>query len=190
VAQTTQEIGIPIDLSKGMFTNTIFQNGSLQLLKIMTDSDGKSIYSNYGYWESENIYIQDKITSFKNVVRTIVTSGNASFKISVKTSSDSFAWGEYVEINADGSVSNIPLKWAKIKIEIIPEKANSNLIFDKFNDANTYTNEFVNDTQNYLSLKKDYTIPMTVETITEGFMLTKTIPKTQFKKINGLKLMS
>lgn len=186
---SVQEIGIVIDLSKGTFTNTQYKDGALQLMPRMNDGDGKIIYADYGYWESEEILIQDKIASFKNVVRTITATGSASFKIYVKTSNDGFTWGSYILVPANGTVSNAPLKYAKIKIEIFSDKVDSNLYFDKFNDANKYANSFVNDTSNYLELKKDYKEPMVVSNASVGFIGVKTISKSNLKRIDSISLV-
>jgi hypothetical protein len=186
-----QEIGITIDLSRGTFVNTLYANGSLQLMESnVKDGDNNTIFNSYGYWESDDILIQDKIQSFKNVVKTIVVKGNATINIFVKTSNDGLTYGEYILVAVDGSISNAPAKYAKIKIEFVPEKIDANFYIDKFNDENKYNNDLINDTQGVLELKKKYNFPMdTVNSVAEGTIYAKTIPKSQLKKIDFIKFV-
>lgn len=192
VMGVTQEIGIVIDLSKGTFNNTVYKNGNLQLIEVGVDSNGNTVYADSGWWESENILIQDKIQSFKNVVKTSVTTGGATCKIYTKTSDDGFIWTDYVEVNPDFTVNSPVAKFAKIKIEIFAGKINSNFYVDKFEDPLKYNNEYVNSDNGVLELKKTYSYQMNRdENFTEeGFIFRRFIEKSKFKKIDRINVIS
>lgn len=66
-----QEIALDIDLSIGVFKDTIYQAQKLKLRELSQDADGNSIYPANGSWESTPIRIQDKIASFKGVVPSV-----------------------------------------------------------------------------------------------------------------------
>lgn len=182
-----QEIGIPIDLSKGSFTNTIYKDAKLQLVQQGVDGDGRPVYMDNGYWESDNIVINDKIQAFKNVVKTISVVGGAIYKIYTKTSDDGFTWGTYAETASDGTVNSLPAKYAKIKIELLAERQDSNFFIDKFDVADRYVNELVNSESGVLELKKTYNFDMQkTSQDADGVMFLQPIAKTKFKKIDSL----
>lgn len=180
-----QEIGIVIDLSRGTFNNTIYKDGRLQLAQRAVDGDGRTIYFDTGYWESEAILIQDKIAAFKNVVRTTHIAGGAAHRVYVKTSDDGFTWSEYIELASDNSVVNVPAKYAKIKIEIIPEKVDSNFYVDKFEEKSKYVNEFTNSEAGILELRKQYGFTLENSVDKPQFFRAK-IPNSKFKKIDQI----
>jgi hypothetical protein len=182
-----QEIGIVIDLSRGTFNDTVYQNNKLQLVETGIDSDGKIVYKSTGYWESEPILVQDKITAFKNVVKTMTVTGGATYKIYVRTSQDGILWGAYVEVAADGSIINEPEKYAMIKIEIFASKGAANFIIDNFSVAGKYSNEYVNSSSGVLELKKEYVNDMenVSEDATDVIFISE-VNKTKFKKINTI----
>lgn len=183
---TIQDIGIVIDLSKGTYSNTIYKDGKLQLIELTKDDDGRPIYANYGYWESEPIVIQDKIRAFKNLVKNVVATGNAEYKTYVQTSEDGFSWNEYVETAADGTISNAPAKFSRIKIEFFPESLNANFFFDKFDEVGKYDNELTNSDKGVLELKKKYSGLM--EDDAENLLFRKMISSSDYKKINKIKV--
>jgi hypothetical protein len=185
----TQEIGIPIDLSKGTFGNTVFLNGKLQLVEIAKDDNNVSIYPPEGYWISESIRIADKVTSFKYIAKNSV--GTGTIKIFTQSSSDGFTWSEWQEINyADGGILTPVGYYARIKIFIYAGNGNTNFTIDEFTIANKYINPYVNSSNGVLELKTSYSSPTIIDDtwIEEGTVLSCNIQKSSFKKINKISL--
>lgn len=179
-----QEIGIGIDISRGNFSNTVFKDDVLKLVQIGEDSHGNPIYVENGYWESEIIRIQDKITAFKNVARTLDVHGNASYKMYVQTSDDGFVWGTYEPTLPTGEIVNIPAQYARVKIEIFSEKLDSDFYVDDFKQVGKYKNEFIESEQGFLSLKKSYTDIMRQD----DSVFVKTIESSNYKKIDRIRV--
>lgn len=179
-----QEIGIGVDLSKGKFSDTAFKDNVLKLAERGKDSDGNPIYVEHGYWESEAILIQDKITAFKNVARTVNVSGGATYKLYVQTSEDGYTWSAYEETLPSGGITNAPAKYARIKIEIFSESVDSNFYADKFNVKGKYDNEFVDSENGSLSLKREYTKKMELS----SSVFVRTIDNSKFKKLDSIKV--
>lgn len=88
-----QEIALDLDLSVGVFKDTIYQAQKLKLRELSQDADGNSIYPGNGSWESTPFRIQDKIASFKGVAASVDIAGGAAYKIYWSTSEDGFEWG-------------------------------------------------------------------------------------------------
>lgn len=186
-----QDIGIPIDLSRGTYNNTIYKNDTLQLAELGIDADSNVVYTDNGFWESEPIVIRDKVTAFKNVARTVHVSGGASFKIYVRTSDDGYTWGSYIEVDPNGTIQNTPERYAQIKIEITAEKVNANFFIDKFDETGKYNNKFVNSDKGVLELKKNYQYEMKQDTSYqgEGMVLRTQAPNSKFQKIDRMSLI-
>ncbi|OME53964.1 hypothetical protein BSK59_15395 [Paenibacillus odorifer] len=186
----TQEIGIILDLSNGIFTNTQYVEGKLQLVNVGLDGDENIIFASKGDWESETMLIKDKVASFKNVVKTIIVSGNATTKVYTKSSDDGFVWTDYVSTNDDGSINSPAKKYARIKIEIIAGFVDANFYIDKFEDSDKYSNDFMNFGNGELSLKKDYTYQMenNIEFVGVGKIFSRKVPKSKFKKLNSIQI--
>lgn len=185
----TQEIGIPIDLTRGTFVNTEIKNGKLQLREVSIDDDGNSIFVDAGYWESEMIDIKDKFTAFIKVTKDIIIKGKGTYKIFTQSSTDSIAWTDYVEINyADGSILSPVGLFARIKIEITAKRINSTRTVDDFNEKGKYTNDYLNTSNGYLEFKKNYVLGGVKDEIwtNEGKVFSSLVKRTKFKKINSL----
>lgn len=179
-----QEIGIGIDITRGNFSNTVFKDDVLKLVQIAQDSNGNSIYVESGYWESEPIRIQDKITAFKNVARTLDVNGNATYKMYVQTSDDGLTWSEYEQTLPSGEIVNEPSQYARVKIEIFAEKLDSDFYADKFDVVGKYDNEFIESESGSLSLKKNYTEKM----IKDGSVFVSTIEGSKYKKLDKIRM--
>lgn len=185
----TQEIGIPIDLTMGTFFDTEIKNGKLQLRELGTDDNGNSIYVDTGYWESEIIYIKDKVAAFKRVARDIIVKGNGVYKIFTSSSTDRNTWTDYVEINySDGSILSPTGSYARIKIVITARAAEAVRTLDDFDVAGKFDNEFVNSSDGFLELKKEYELTGNKDNswTGEGFLFVTQVEKSKFKKINAL----
>ncbi|MCE5169638.1 hypothetical protein LQV63_09965 [Paenibacillus profundus] len=187
----TQEIGLPIKFETGTFNNTIVKDGKLQLAELKKDDKSNIVYAPFGFWESQLILIQDKITSFKRIAKDIEVKGDATYKIYTKSSVDGTTWTEYAEIdNADGSTHSPAAKYAKVKVEIIPPLIGATFTVDEFTDAGKYANEFVNSDNGVLELKKHYRYKYAKDESwkDEGVVLRKKIPSSKLKKIDLLRV--
>lgn len=186
---TISEIGIPIDLSKGKYENTIYKDGKLQLVELQKSDTGKIVYASSGSWQSEMIYIADKIRAFEKVVKNTIVNGTTStFKISTQSSADGTEWSPYVEAGTDGSIQSPTNTYARIKIELFSSPTeNLNFTVDEFND-DRYINDYLNTSNDYLEMKRNYTLNyVTDPTWTEdGKLYRTTIDKSTWKKVDSL----
>lgn len=184
-----QEIALDIDLSVGVFKDTIYQDQRLKLRELGHDADGNSIYPATGSWESTVIRIQDKIASFKGVAAKVDVAGSAAYKIYWSTSEDGFEWLEYEEVSANSAVSKFPAKYAKVKIEIFAEKKYSNFYIDDFKEKGKYSNPFIESESGSLGLKKIYQLNMerALDTPT-GMVLRQKVENTKFKKLDRIRV--
>ncbi|OMF09841.1 hypothetical protein BK129_03110 [Paenibacillus amylolyticus] len=184
-----QEIALDIDLSIGVFKDTIYQAQKLKLRELSQDADGNSIYPANGSWESTPIRIQDKIASFKGVAASVDVVGGASYKIYWSTSEDVFEWGAYEEILADVTATKAPAKYMKVKIEIFAEKKYSNFYIDDFKENGKYNNSFVESDSGSLGLKKIYQLSMERASDTStGRVLSQKVENTKFKKLDRIRV--
>ncbi|MFX3647604.1 MAG: hypothetical protein ACE3K2_27350 [Paenibacillus sp.] len=184
-----QEIALDIDLSIGVFQDTIVEDQKLKLRVLSQDADGNSIYTANGSWESTPIRIQDKIASFKGVAANVDVMGGASYKIYWTTSEDGFEWGAYEEIIADVTAPKSPAKYAKVKIEIFAEKEYSNFYIDDFKEKGKYSNPFIESDAGSLGLKKTYQLNMerAADTPT-GILLRQKVENMKFKKVDRIRV--
>lgn len=187
-----QEIGIPIDLSLGEFMKTVFKDGKLQLVELGRDINNNPIYEKHGEWISEPIKLKDKFKSFKNLVKTM-TGTNGQFKIFTQSSLDSYIWTEWQEINYETGNILSPLGlFARVKIEIRAKENESEVVIDTFKDVEKFDNEFIDNTNGYLELKKKYEFEMTKNDVNQGnnesHVYIKTVPNTRFKKIDKIRI--
>lgn len=180
-----QEIGIPIDASRGTFHNTVFKDGKLQLVEVAQDIINEPVYVQDGYWISENIKLIDKFKSFKNFIKTAIGSG--IYKILTQSSTDGYTWTEWKEINyEDGSILSPNGSWARVKIEITANKVDSQIVVDHFNDVSKFGNDFIDSSDGHLGLKKKYIYVMS-DTENENIYV-KHVEKTKFKKIDKIRI--
>jgi hypothetical protein len=183
------EIGIPIDLSKGKYENTIYKDGKLQLIELQKSDTGKIVYASSGSWQSEIIYIADKIKAFEKVVKNTVVAGTTStFKISTQSSVDGIDWSSYIEVSANGSIQSPTNTYARIKIDLFSSPTeNLSFTVDEFSD-DRYTNEYLNTSNDYLEMKRNYTLDYVSDTTwnEDGHLYRKTIDKTIWKKVDSL----
>ncbi|MGZ7444955.1 hypothetical protein [Paenibacillus sp. TH7-28] len=185
----TQEIGIPIDLTKGTFVNTEIKDGKLQLREVGIDDNGNSIFVDTGHWESEIINIKDKFTAFKRVARDVISKGSGSYKIYTQSSTDRITWTDYVEINySDGSILSPVGLFARIKIEITANRINSTRTVDDFNEQGKYNNDYLNISNGYLEFKKNYVLDGVKDEAwtNEGKVFVSYVEKSKFKKVINL----
>lgn len=184
-----QEIALDIDLSVGVFQDTIVEDQKLKLRELSQDADGNSIYPATGSWESIPIRIQDKIASFKGVAAKVDIAGGAAYTIYWSTSEDGFEWGTYEEILADVTAPKSPAKYMKVKIEIFAEKKYSNFYIDDFKERGKYSNPFIESESGSLGLKKIYQLNMErASDIPTGRMLRQKVENTKFKKVDRIRV--
>ncbi|MDY8021293.1 hypothetical protein [Paenibacillus polymyxa] len=183
------EIGIPIDLSKGKYENTIYKDGKLQLIELQKSDTGKIVYASSGSWQSDMIQIADKIKSFEKVVKNTIVNGTTStFKIYTQSSIDGIEWSPYLEVGTDGSIQSPTNTYARIKI-VLFSSPTENLSFtvDDFND-NRYTNDYLNTSNDYLEMKRNYTFDYVADLTwsEDGHLYRKTIDKAIWKKVDSI----
>ncbi|MEK4006319.1 hypothetical protein [Paenibacillus sp. FSL H3-0333] len=179
----TQEIGIPLDLNQGVFNNTVFKDGKLQLVELGKDDSNTPIYVPEGYWISEPIRIADKVALFKYVAKTI--SGTGNYNIYTQSSPDSYAWTEWEQVDASTGTITTPVGYfARVKILISPTNSNVTLTIDGFDVVDKYDNAYVNSSDGVLEIKQSYRDRMTK--LGNDGLLTRSIPKSFFKKIDKL----
>lgn len=184
---TTYEIGLPVDLSKGMFVNTEYKNGALQLEEVLVSDKGSSIYKESGYWESEVVTLKDKIAAFNRISKNITLVNGATYKIYTSSSEDMITWTNWDQINnADGSILSPKNNYARIRIEIETTLSEETITVDDFTISNKYINKYVNSDHGVLELKKKYKYDMNVVSA-ENHIFSKTI--SGFKKIDKIKVM-
>ncbi|MGN7411887.1 hypothetical protein [Paenibacillus sp. SAF-068] len=184
-----QEIALEIDVSVGVFQDTVVEDQKLKLRVLSQDADGNSIYPANGSWESTPIRIQDKIASFKGVAAKVDVTGGAAYKIYWTTSEDGFEWGAYEEIVADVTAPKSPAKYAKVKIEIVAEKEYSNFYIDDFNQKDKYSNPFIEGDSGSIGLKKIYQLNMERGGDTPtGIVLRQKVENTKFKKVDRIRV--
>ncbi|WP_339169360.1 hypothetical protein MKX75_09070 [Paenibacillus sp. FSL R5-0341] len=184
-----QEILLDIDLSVGVFQDTIVEDQKLKLRELGHDADANSIYPATGSWESIAIRIQDKIASFKGVAAQVDVTEGAAYKIYWSTSEDGFEWLEYEEVSSNSAVSKSPAKYAKVKIEIFAEKKYSNFYIDDFNQKDKYSNPFIESENGSLGLKKIYQLNMErVSDTPTGMVLRQKVENTKFKKVDRIRV--
>ncbi|MGG1650401.1 hypothetical protein ABHN03_16485 [Paenibacillus sp. NRS-1775] len=183
------EMGIPIDLSKGKYENTIYKDGRLQLVELQKSDTGKIVYATTGSWQSDTVYIADKIKAFEKVVKnTVVTGTTSTFKISTQSSGDGVEWSPYVEVGTDGSIQSPTNTYARIKIELFSSPTeNLSFTVDEFDDSR-YDNNYLNTSNDYLEMKRNYTLDYVQDsTWTEdGRLYRKIIDNSIWKKVDSL----
>lgn len=189
---TIVDIGIPIDLTKGVFNNVEIVNGKLQLSERETLPNGKKRYYEFGFWESEIIDLVDKFKDFDRVVANIVNKTNDSITIYTRTSSDGFSWTPYVPINQDNTIPSPIGRYIQIKVSFTAGITDEVIIVDDFNGGDEVKfeqNEFV-QFDGKLSLKKNYEYTMTKDSSwsEEGSLFRQVIPKSKLKKIDTISI--
>jgi hypothetical protein len=181
------EIGIPISASDGEFHNTVFKDGKLQLVEITQDIINEPVYAQEGYWISENIRLIDKFKSFKNFVKTAI--GNGNYKIYTQSSIDTYTWTDWKEINYEnGNILSPMGAWARVKIEITANKIDSQIIVDKFNDISKFENDYVDNANSRLGLKKKYEFEMSKNYSNNENIYIKHVENIKFKKIDKIRI--
>ncbi|KAF6620415.1 hypothetical protein HFE03_07110 [Paenibacillus sp. EKM102P] len=186
---TISEIGIPIDLSKGKYENTVYKDGKLQLVELQKSNTGKIVYASSGSWQSDMIYIADKIKAFEKIVKNTIINGTTStFKIYTQSSIDGIEWSPYAEVGTDGSIQSPTNTYARIKIELFSSPTeNLNFTVDEFND-DRYTNDYLNTSNDYLEMKRNYTLDYVKDSAwtEDGQLYRTTIDKSTWKKVDSL----
>lgn len=190
---TIVDIGIPIDLTKGVFNNVEIVNGKLQLSERETLPNGKKRYYEFGFWESEIIDLVDKFKDFDRVVANIVNKTSDSITIYTRTSSDGFSWTPYVPINQDNTIPSPIGRYIQIKVSFTAGITDEVITVDDFNsgdDDKFEQNDFV-QFDGKLSLKKEYEYTMTKDNFwgEEGSLFRQVIPKSKLKKIDSISIV-
>jgi hypothetical protein len=195
IMATIVDIGIPIDLSKGTFNNVEYVDGKLQLTEKDEDEtlpNGKKIYNEYGFWESEVIDLVDAFKDFDRIVANVINHTKDKITIYTRTSSDGFSWTPYVPINIDNTIASPIGRYIQIKVSFTSGVTDELITVDDFNSGDEVkfeSNEFV-QFDGKLSLRKSYEYDMTKDNTwsEEGSLFRKVIPKSKLKKINTIQV--
>lgn len=194
MAVVTQDVGIIIDLTKGVHTNTVYDEDTNKIALKNTGTsydEKKNIYATDGYWVSEIMDLVDKYTSLGNLALTTELNG-AEYTAYTRTSSDNITWDDYVKINSSGKMMSVPQRYIQIKIEIKGQDAEYQEPLHDFTveDIDKFEeNEFINFSGN-LELKQEYDYKVSKDDSwsDEGSLFRKKIRNTKFKRIDSIKL--
>lgn len=181
-----------LDLTKGTLTNLVIANNKLTL-KQNGVVNGQPNYAESGEWESEDIYLGEKVLTIEDVTFTGGTSGSGSIKVLTATSNDGQSYSEYKEVGQDGSVASALNKYIKVKVVITSGfTVSTDKVIHDFTEGQR--SQFETDDElifdGKLKLKTLYGEPMKVETnfVEEGTVLKRTFTKNQFKSIEGIEV--
>ena len=179
-----------LDLTKGILTNLVIVNNKLAL-KQNGVVNGLPNYAESGEWESEDIYLGEKVLTIEDVTFTGGTSGSGSIKVLTATSNDGQSYSEYKEVGQDGSVASALNKYIKVKVVITSgfTVSTGKIIHDFTLDQSTQfeeEDELIFDGK--MKLKTLYGEPMIVESsfVEEGTVLSKKIIKNAYKVIEEI----
>jgi hypothetical protein len=189
---TIVDVGIPIDLSKGIFNNVELVDGKLQLSERETLPNGKKRYYEFGFWESEVIDLVDAFKDFDRIVANITNYTNDQITIYTRTSSDGFSWTSYIPLNSDNTIASPIGRYIQIKVSFTAGITDEIATVDDFNsgdESKFEPNDFV-QFDGKLSLKKNYEYTMTKDNSwsEEGSLFRQVIPKSKFKKIDTIQV--
>jgi hypothetical protein len=189
---TIVDIGIPVDLTKGVFNNVEFINGKLQLSEKETLPNGKKRYYEFGFWESEVIDLVDAFKDFDRIVANITNYINDQITIYTRTSSDGFSWTSYIPLNSDNTIASPIGRYIQIKVSFIAGVTDEILTVDDFNSGDEVKfeqNDFV-QFDGKLALKKNYEYTMTKDNTwsEDGSLFRQVIPKSKLKKIDEIEM--
>lgn len=185
-------IGIPIDLTKGIHTNTELKDDNIQLKEIFTtEINEDSVYESEGSWLSEVIDLVDKYTSLENLAITNIVSSTSTYKAYTSTSPDSITWSDFVEIQATtGKMLSVPERFIQIRIVFTGENSVKSELVNDFvaSESKQFrSNDFIN-LDGSLGLKRDFTYKMDKDSswTSEGNVFRKKIENTKLKRIDKL----
>ncbi|MCU6710082.1 hypothetical protein M6D81_15400 [Paenibacillus sp. J5C_2022] len=184
-------IGIPIDISKGVFNNVELLDGKI-VLSVQDVFNSKSVFYNSGFWESEAIDLVGAYKDFDKIVLSKVHQTIDSIAVYFRTSNDGFNWSSYAEVGTDGSIPSPIGRYVQVKVSFTAGLTNETVTAVDFNSdekANFQQNDFI-EMDGSLKLKKNYSDKMTIDQSwnEEGSLLRRTVRKSDFKRIDSLKI--
>lgn len=190
-----QNIGFPIDFTKGSFKNVEFLNNKLTIKKIGTTTHG-DIYSEQGEWISEVIDLVDNYTSLENLaINSVVDLTKSIYKVYTRTSEKNVVWEDYRQIDSvTGKMMSTKNRYIQVKIEFIGKKESVVTIADEFDvdsNGNYEKNDYLIIDDN-LKIRRDFNGAMDVDSAwnEDGHILRKFIPKkSQLKKIDKISVI-
>lgn len=190
---TIIDIGIPIDLTKGVFNNVEIVNDKLQLSEREVLPNGKKRYYEFGFWESEVIDLVDVFKDFDKIVANIINKTNDKIAIYTRTSSDDLSWTNYVPINQDNTIASPIGRYIQIKVTFTAGETDELIIVDDFNNGDEVKftpNEFVSF-DGKLGLKKEYEYDMLkdINWTDAGTLFRQVIKKSKLKKIDSISIV-
>lgn len=174
-----------LDLSKGVFTNAEFVNGSLQIKK-QTDTN----FYLTGSYESSIIDLGDNFKSLYKVENTsVLSTGSISFQTA--TSADGVIFSEYLELNSDGTIASPSNRYIKVKAILTGSGSVQERIVHDFlsGDRNAFQENDKIVFDGSAKLKTSHIEAMTKDaTFTEGSLFKVSIRKLEFKSIEKVEV--
>lgn len=156
-----QEIEIPLDLSQGTFYNTEYRDGFLQLKRVRISDNENEVFYPFGYWESDDSFMKDKVSAFKRLASDRVIVKNGTYRILTASSPDRSNWTPWNEINGEsGEIISPVNQFAKVRIEITSSHHLEVITTDDFSVQGKYNHPFVNSDEGVLELKKKHHLEM------------------------------
>lgn len=189
---TIETIGVPIDLKKGIHSNTELVDNKIQLKKLSATYDKTAnIYTDEGFWLSDIIDLADKYTSLGNLAITNISTGSSTYKAYTRTSDDNIVWSDFIEIQAvTGRMMSPPQRYVQVKLSFNGSISNrEEMIYDfvESESAKFKDNDYVKFDGN-LQLKKEfqYTMSKDANWTSEGTVFKKKIENTKLKRIDSI----
>lgn len=188
----TKDFGVPIDLSNGIFTNTLLTDNGITLIKEASTYDGlKDVYATTGVFLSDVIDLNDKYTELGNLAMNFtLPNSDTTYKAYTRVSDNNLEWSDFAEIDyATGKMNSDAKRYIQIKIELNSNAVDYDEIAITFtpDDISRLTNtDYITTENNILELKRNYNFKM--EKINEQNMFKTTILSSKFKKIDKIRL--
>lgn len=187
-----EQLGFPIDLTKGNHNGTELVNGVLKLVSTGV-SGNVPIYPLSGYWESNIIDLLDNFTDYGNLVYNRLDTTNASVVISTSTSDDGITFDTYVPLNMSGKISSVKRLFIKVKIELFAGYGNVLATLTDFNSTDKpkwNTTPYV-EFNGSLKLKRNYSEVMVKDNTWTGTgtLLRHTIDLDELRKIDTIDIL-
>ncbi|OXS65745.1 hypothetical protein B1B04_24880 [Lysinibacillus sp. KCTC 33748] len=114
-----KKIGLSIGVS-GTHDKTMIDKttGSLQLVDIDVDGDGRTIYVDQGSWTSDVIDLGDIFQDFEKVFTDNEINGGSTFTVLTRVSDNGRDWSDWVTTAEDGSILSDTKQYIQVRIDL------------------------------------------------------------------------
>lgn len=187
----TKEIGIDTGIGVGIYHNTEFVDGKIQLKKVSKTDTGKPVYEMNGYWESEVIDLVDKFKEYDRIALSKLQEITDVYSIMTRTSSDGITFDEYIATTPEGKIQSETKRYIQVKVNLFAGLSNESDLVSDFTSPSAIedweNNKFI-ETDGVLKLKKEYQLEMNKDNTwaDEGSLHRKLIKKENWKKIDSI----